>query len=507
MMRAVRTLYRAARVHTLSFTPSGEWVLVDGRHIQRIGAGDPPRADRVVDLPGTTVMPGFIDTHVHLTSTGLSFANADVRASASKQALLDIARDRAGDGDGVVWLQGYDETEWDRPELPSMSELDAVTHRPLVLFRADGHVGLANSAAIKGAGVDDERGVDRDEAGSPSGRLTERALERLHVWAATELDRRTIEELQLRAAAVAASHGVTTVHEMSMPHWYGIRDLEVFLGHRRLLPVDSTPIVATTDVPLVMAVRLSSIGGDLPADGSIGARTAAVWQPYVDGAGSGRTYFDDDELAEFFHGGHNAGLQVGVHAIGDRAIDQVLYAWERVYQTLSSRERRHFRARRHRIEHFEMASKAHIERAAMLGLAVSVQPTFDRLWGGRGSLYEQGLGWDRASSMNPFRSMLDRGVILGVGSDAPVTPLDPWMSVGSMEQHHHPAQRLSRLEAIRVHTAGSARLAHHEEKKGALEPGMHADFAVYDVDPLEVASVDGLRPILTVSLGREVSAA
>ena len=507
MMRAVRTLYRAARVHTLSFAPSGEWLLVDGRHVQRIGAGDPPEADRVVELPGATVLPGFIDTHVHLTSTGLSFANSDVRACASKEALLALARERAARGEGVVWLQGYDESAWERPQLPMLAELDAVTDRPLVVFRADGHVGLANSAAIKGGSIHDQDGLDHDEAGSLSGRLTQRALEQLHVWAATQMDRHAIEELQLHGAAAAAANGVTAVHEMSMPHWYGVRDLEVFLGHRRLLPVDATPIVASTDVPLVMSEQLSSIGGDLPADGSIGARTAALWEPYTDGPGSGRTYFEDDQLAEFFHGGHNAGLQVGVHAIGDRAIEQVLSAWERVYQALDSRERRHFRARRHRVEHFEMASNAHIERAAMLGLAVSVQPTFDRLWGGHGGLYEQRLGWERATEMNPFRSMLDRGVVLGVGSDAPVTPLDPWMSVQSMEEHHHPAQRLSRADAIRAHTAGSARLAHQEEKKGALEPGMHADFAVYDVDPFEIASVEGLRPILTVSLGREVSAA
>jgi predicted amidohydrolase YtcJ len=209
----------------------------------------------------------------------------------------------------------------------------------------------------------------------------------------------------------------------------------------------------------------------------------------------------------FFHGGHAAGLQVGIHAIGDRAIDQALTAWERVYHALDSRERRHFRARRHRIEHFEMPTTSQVERAAVLGLAVSVQPAFDRRWGFPGGLYDVGLGWDRASTMNPFRTMLERGVELGVGSDAPVTPLDPWLAIAALEEHHDPRERLSRTEALALHTTGSARLSHQEEKKGALEPGMHADLAVYEVDPFDVPIVEGLRPILTVSLGREVFAA
>jgi predicted amidohydrolase YtcJ len=209
-------------------------------------------------------------------------------------------------------------------------------------------------------------------------------------------------------------------------------------------------------------------------------------------------------MAEFFHAGHNAGLQVGVHAIGDRAIEQVLTTWERVYLALDSRERRHFRARRHRIEHFVLPSADQIERAAMLGLAVSVQPAFDRLWGQGGGMYEERLGPARAMAAHPIRTMLDRGIEVGVGSDSPVTPLDPMLAIASLENHHEPSQRLTRLEALKLHRVGSARLGHQEGKKGALEPGRHADFAAYEEDPLDVSSPEGLRPVLTVSLGREV---
>ena len=506
----MKTLYRASLVHTLAYPQTGDWILIDDRHVQRVGSGDPPDADRVVELPGATVVPGFIDTHVHLTGTGMALANADVEAAGSANALLDIARSRAASAEGVgpIVLRGFDETRWTDPSHPGIDLLDEACELPLVIHRADGHVALANSAALVASGLaSDEDGVERDGAGRPTGRVVGEAVARLERWAASTLDDRAIQELQLQAAALGASRGVTTIHEMSMPHWLGLRDLQVFLGHRERLPLDAMPLVATMDIPQIMDLGLPAIGGDLPVDGSIGARTAAVMAPFAGGRGSGACYHEEDELAAFFRAGHLAGLQVGVHAIGDRAIDQVLGVWERVYHALDSRERRHFRARRHRIEHFEMAGPAEVERAAMLGLAVSVQPSFDRLWGGHGGLYESALGPDRARAMNPFRTMLERGIEVGAGSDTPVTPFDPMLSIAACESHHDPAQRLSRFEAIRLHTVGSARVGHQEEKKGGLAPGMHADFAVFDADLLTADTVEGSRPILTVSLGREVFAA
>jgi predicted amidohydrolase YtcJ len=495
----LRTLYRAERVHTLSHPATGEWLLVDDRHVQRVGVGEPPSSDRVVDLPGATIVPGFVDSHVHLTSTGLSVADAQVAEARSAEGLLAVAAARAGEGSGVVLLQGFDEGRWEAPRFPSIAELDAITDRPLVIRRTDFHLALANSEALRAADIWDEPGTLRDEEGSPDGRVTQEAMQRLARWTREALSDMEIQELQLKAAAIAAARGVTTVHEMSMPIEAGDRDLTVFLAQRSRLPVDAVAVVATTDIPRVIDLGLDTIGGDLPVDGSIGARTAALSGPYADVEGHGTAYFSDDELVSFFHGGHTAGLQVGVHAIGDRAIDQVLTAWERVYQALDSRQRRHFRARRHRVEHFEMASEPAVERAAMLGLAVSVQPAFDRFWGGPGGLYEVGL-----AGMNPIRTMIERGIEVGAGSDSPITPLDPLLAVVALETHHDRRQRLTRAEAIRLHTIGSARLAHQEEKKGALEPGMHADFVAYDADPFDAPDLTALTPILTVSLGREV---
>jgi predicted amidohydrolase YtcJ len=499
----VRTLYRARVVHTQSHPATGDWVLVDDRHVQRVGAGDPPAADRVVDLPGATITPGFVDTHVHLTPTGTALVNADVENARDGAELLAIARERAAAPTEVVWLQGFDETRWSDPALPGLAELDAITPRPLAIWRADGHVCLANTTALVQGAVADLPGTERASGGGYTGRVRMEANDRLHRWFAQTLSDHDVQELQLRAAGLAATRGVTSIHEMSMPAGHGLRDLEVFLAQRDRLPVDALPIVATMDVPQIMDLRLPSIGGDLPVDGSIGARTAALGAPYADGSGEGVTYYEDEVLEGFFLSGHAAGLQVGVHAIGDRGIELVVSAWERVYATLDSRARRHFRARRHRIEHVEMASESQIERAAMLGLAASA---FDAAWGDDGGLYELGVGRLRAAAMNPFRTMLDRGMEMGAGSDSPVTPLDPMGGVEAFERHHDPTQRLSRSEAIRVSTIGGARLVHQEDKKGALAPGSHADLAVWDDDPFTAADVSALRPVLTVSLGREVFA-
>jgi len=403
-------------------------------------------------------------------------------------------------------VHGFDESTWDDPRFPTAAELDEVTAEPLLVVRVDGHLSLANSKALEESG--EEPGVERRE-GLATGVLTLEANQRVKRWFSGQLSAGEIQDLQLQAASLAASRGVTCVHEMSMPAERGLHDLEVLLGHWESLPVSTVTYIATTDIAQAIDLRLPRIGGDLPVDGSLGARTAALAEPYADeeGAGSGATSFVDDELAEFFHGAHMAGLQVGVHAIGDRAIEQVLTTWERVFGALDSRERRHFRARRHRIEHFEMASTVQVERAAMLGITVSVQPAFDSTWGFPGGLYDRRLGWKRAAPMNAFRTCLDRGIEMGLGSDSPITALDPMVAIAAMEHHHDPAQRLTRAQALHLSTSGGAKLAHQEGRKGALEPEMHADFAAYEVDPTTEPELEGVRPALTVSMGREVFAA
>jgi predicted amidohydrolase YtcJ len=503
----VKTLYRASKVYTLSYPAVGEWILIDDRHIERVGTGAPPQADRVVDLPGDSIIPGFIDTHVHLTGTGLSGVGIPLERARSAEELLGFVAEEMSHQPTKILAHGFDESQWDRPELPTLNNLDEVADIPIILVRADGHLSLANTAALKDSGALESEGLERDEHAQPTGMARGDANNRLQRWFHEALTEHEIRELQLEAAALAASRGITCVHEMSIPASRGRRDVEVLLEHGPQLPVDLVTYVADIDIPYVMGdLGLETIGGDLWLDGSLGARTAAVSEPYDDAGGTGVLNYADDELSEFFHNAHLAGLQVAVHAIGDAAIEQAVRVWERVYRILDTRQRRHFRARRHRIEHFEMPSSNQIERSAALGLAISVQPAFDAQWGHPGALYEQRVGWERAAWMNPFGTMIGRGLEVGGGSDAPITALDPMYGVWGLETHHDPTQRMTREQALRIFTIGSARLAHLDEKKGELIPGAHADFAAYESDPMNAPEIREVRPVLTVSRGREVSA-
>ena len=370
----------------------------------------------------------------------------------------------------------------------------------MVVTRADGHLTVVNAAALAAIDPVGADGIERGDDDEPTGRLRAEANRRASTWVESTYDRLRIEEFQLQAAGLAASRGVTSVHEMSMHH----ADLEVLLGHRARLPVDVSPVPGSTSLQDAMAHGFPSIGGDLPIDGSIGARTAALVHPYEDGGGDGELYHDDDQLAEFFHTGHNAGLQVGVHAIGDRAIEQVLATWERVYLALDSRERRHFRARRHRVEHFVLPSADQVERAAMLGLSVSVQPTFDRQWG-QGAVCTRS-GSDPRARWRPTRSERcssgDRGRRgLRFAGHAPSTrwPRSPrWRA-----SRAHPAADPARGSEAPPRRERPARAPGREEGR----PGARAARGLRRLRRGSARGRDGpegLRPVLTVSLGREV---
>jgi predicted amidohydrolase YtcJ len=499
----MRTLYRASRVHTFSLFGEGEWVLVDDRHVERVGTGDPPAADRVVELPGTTIIPGFVDAHVHLSGTGMAGEGLDLSGCRSREELLALVRERAP-AEGPFLGLGFDESRWDDPTLPTAADLAGVTDHPVILVRTDGYLSIANERALEASHALEHEGAEREEGGRPTGVLRGEANAQAQRWYFDSLPDATIQGAQLRAAGMAAARGVTCVQEMAIPDKRGRRDVEVLLGHLEDLPLDCVVYLAEMDIPYVMDRTFPRIGGDLFLDGSIGARTAALLQPYEDG-GNGDLTYDDETLVEFLHSAHLAGLQVGLHTIGDAAIEQALRVWERVYHALDSRGKRHFRARRHRLEHFEMASLAQIEVAAALGLAISIQPAFDSEWGGPDGMYERRLGRERAWGMNPFRTFITRGLEVGAGSDTPVTPLDPMHGIWALENHHDVTQRLGREEALRLYTTGGARIG-HLDKKGRLEPGSAADLAAYEADPLSVPDVRGLRPVLTVSRGRDVYA-
>jgi predicted amidohydrolase YtcJ len=461
-------------------------------------------ADRVVDLGDVTLMPGFVDAHVHLTTTGLALQGADLGRARSAADLLERVRAvAAGPGAGPVWGDGYDDATFATPELPSPEELAAAAGgRPAYLSRVDGHQGLATLDLLAAAGALDATGCERGPDGSPTGVVRDDANHRARRHVRNLLPDAAVVAAQDCALAHAARRGVACVHEMAGPDIAGRRDFELLLDRVHSLPVEVVCYWGGLDLEYVLERKLSQIGGDLFLDGSLGARTAALSTPYEDRPDTrGSLYLDDDDLTELYVRATMAGVQVGVHAIGDLAIGQALRCARRAVHTMG---RAAFASCRHRIEHAELLGSDGAERMADLGLAASVQPAFDAAWGGPGGMYEQRLGQRRTKSMNPFGDLWRRGVPMGGSSDSNVTPLEPWHGVAAAVNHQRRQQRLGLPVALELFTLGGRVLARQERVTGRIERGERADLTAFPGDVLEAdpRKLVGTDAVFTMVGGR-----
>ncbi|MFN2526885.1 MAG: amidohydrolase [Actinomycetota bacterium] len=465
-----------------------DWALVEDGVVVAHGSEDAPAADRVVDLNGGTLIPAFCDAHVHLPATGLYASGLDFRGTREADAILEAFARRARDATGVLFGGNF-EDPLDRPL--DRDELDrAVGERMALLARADMHSCVVSSALLERLNLEGSEGVDRDVDGRPSGYLREAAAAHAWQWFDRNLSRADQQAAVRAATQLAYSKGLASVHEMFVVEWRGWDSFEVFSEAVKELALQVVIYCGTPDVERVAALGLGRIGGDFFLDGSFGSRTAWLSDPYVSTAPSGSApngtrYRSDQELFDFFFAGHEAGLQVGVHAIGDAAISQAIATWERVADKVG---RESLVARGHRIEHFECASDDHINRAAALGLRASIQPVFDAFWGGTEGMYAERIGTERALQMNRFASMLKAGLHIGAGSDSNVTPLDPFLQMRSLRRHHVDEERLSGRDAFAAHTVGAFALAGTDG--GTLDVGRPAHVAWLDRDPVTVDADD-----------------
>ncbi|HWL65222.1 MAG TPA: amidohydrolase family protein [Actinomycetota bacterium] len=494
----MRKLFHSGRIRRLPGGAFADWLVVEDQRVVAVGTGDPPAADESVDLDGAWLLPAFADGHVHLPVTGLEEIGLDFRGERSVDAILNAFSQRA-DSSGAVLYGGNFEDPLDRP----ISRLDldgAVGDRPALLSRVDKHSCIVSTALLDKLEVEGLEGVDRDADGHPTGYLREKACSQAWSWLDANLTDAEQTEAVRAAARKAYSKGVASVHEMFVVEWRGWSALGGFL--RAIAEVDLKVVTycGTDEVSRVKKMGFPRIGGDYFLDGAFGSHTAWLSEPYatrppLGTPESGISYRNDEDLLEFFMDAHHQGLQVAVHAIGDAAIEQAITTWEAVADKVGVYA---VRDRGHRLEHFEFSTDDHIARAANLGLRLSVQPVFDLYWGGDAKLYSQRMGWERAAQMNRFGSMLAAGLLLGSGSDSTVTPMDPFMQLVALREHHVPKERMGDIESLRLVTMGARALAEGPTLAGTVEPAAPADLVLLDRDP---ATTHGDELLATEVLG------
>ncbi|MFJ8084696.1 amidohydrolase [Streptomyces sp. NPDC096205] len=436
--------------------------------------------DEVVDLDGALVTPAFTDAHVHTTATGLALTGLDLSAARDlDQALTLVRRFAAARPDDRVLLgHGWDAARWPGGRPPTRAELDEATGgRPLYLSRIDVH-----SAVVTTALLDITPGL-----GPVDGPLTADAHHAVRATALAAVTPAQRIEAQRAALAHAASLGIGSVHECGGPE---ISSEDDFTGLLRLAAEEPGPRVvgywAEQDVAKARELGALGAAGDLFVDGALGSHTACLHQPYADAGHTGTAYLDAAAAAAHVVACTEAGLQAGFHAIGDAAVSAVV---EGVRAAADKVGLARVRAARHRVEHAEMLDPEAIAAFAELGLTASVQPAFDALWGGEDGMYAQRLGAERARLLNPFAALLRAGVPLALGSDSPVTPLDPWGTVRAAAFHRTPEHRVSVRAAFTAHTRGGWRATGRDDA-GVLVPGAPADYAVWRTGELVVQAPD-----------------
>ncbi len=306
------------------------------------------------------------------------------------------------------------------------------------------------------------------------------------------------------ATDLAFSRGVTTVHALEGGSLFGLDDLDFLMDTIDSWPLRIVLYPQITDSDWIRAHRVPRMGGCILIDGSFGSSTAALSEPYAgEPENRGVLYFDDGTLCDLVESGHREGLQLSFHAIGDRAITQVVNAYERPILHYPCSDHRH------RIEHCELPTPSDIERIARLGLSLAVQPAFEYLWGGPDKMYARRLGADRMGETNPFRDYLEKGILVAGGSDSDVTPLDPLLGIQAAVSHPRESQRLTPADALLLFTEKAARLAFLEDETGSLRPGKAADFVVLSGNPLMTreSEIKDIKVLETFSGGESVYSA
>jgi predicted amidohydrolase YtcJ len=442
-------------------------------------------AARHTNLQGKTITPGFIDSHIHLYAYGeMLLRQADLVGSGRVDEILSrlqsLAARRPGD-----WLQGhgFDNDKLREKRFPSRAELDKISKtQPIIISRICGHALIANSAAI--ALLSPE---DRESGDAQSGLYTENAAWNFYKLIPS-LSEEEGEEAVLAAAQVALKTGITSVETLLDTPSQMIVYSRLHQKNRLPLRVVGMPPYWAVEALHKLGIR-SRFGDDrlqfgackFFSDGSLGAQTAWLAEPYADKLSTrGLRIYDPDDLKLKCRDAQSKGFQLAIHAIGDQALRETLDAIEFALDGESNE------FHRHRVEHASLCPGDCLERMAKKKIVATIQPQFvtSDTW------TPNRLGPRRTPWAYPFKSMLNAGVPIALSSDCPVERLDAFDAIAAAVGRHpwSPDQTLTPLEAIRAYTLGSAYAAFLEESLGSLEVGKQADFVLLNADPTHLSA-------------------
>jgi predicted amidohydrolase YtcJ len=506
---AADLIVRNAKIWTVDKSqPTAQAVAVLGERIVAVSSDAEIEAwrgpnTRVIDAGGKLLLPGFNDAHTHFVQSGAALANLQLHDVTSPTEFARRVAQKAKEVAKGEWILGgnWDETRWTPPALPTKDLIDSFTSdKPVFLSRYDGHSALANSAALRLAGItrqtpDPPGGVIvRDAQGNPTGVLRDAAVDFVSKVIPPLSHEQRLEAIK-RAMALAASVGVTSVQNMNPDYADIAAYAELRERHELTVRVYAAPLITEgVDDQVKLGLRHAFGGPFLRigvvkafADGSLGSRTAYFFEPYSDQPGNYGLLSDEmtplSLMRERMMKADSAGLQICTHAIGDRAISTVLDLYAEVIRAHGDADRRF------RIEHAQHMAAKDFDRFAQLHVIASVQP-YHAIDDGRWA--ESHIGHDRASRTYAFRTFLNHGVRLALGTDWDVAPLNPMLTIyaavtrATLDGKHpngwFPEQKLTVAEAIEGYTMGSAYAEFQEKEKGSITPGKLADMVLLSDD-------------------------
>ncbi|CAN5785349.1 amidohydrolase [soil metagenome] len=461
--------------------PRARAVLIKRRRIAWVG-DDPAQVAaehcRVIDVTGATVMPAFVNAHTHLTRLGLLLSALDLGVAGSVEDCLAALRATVGvTPEPIIWGVGWDETRWPERRPPTADELtQATSGRPVMLSRSDGHCVVVDRTSVAALPLARARGVDRGSDGRPTGLLRQEAAQVAQSWFSAQLAGPTIENARRLAARELAAAGVASAHEMGGPHRMGPADFDAWIEGE--WPIEVIGYWGDMDLEFVESRGLRRVGGSLLLDGTIGSHSAALATSYADRAGSGQLYLDTTELREFAIQATRKGIQIALHATGDRAVEQAIKVFEGMATVVGPEQ---VLRSRPRLEYAALMEEDAVHRLASLGVVVTAQPTNEQQLGMSGGAYDQRLGADRARTANPLGALSRAGVRLAFGCDDGGSLL-PWSAIEAATHDHHEAGSMDRMAALKAATIGG-RAAARQPTVGAIRTGHRADLAVFEGGP------------------------